>query len=223
MEELIALVIALLRGLFGEQEKPADMSHPSSGDRAQPARRLGGGARPKTLEEILAEIRQQTTREEAAPIEIRPVREKRMGSAPAQAQPPKPAPTPLSKPLSTSEPPVSAPTPARQPEIEEKYVPMQVARKEERVQPVRKKRGQAETKEKYAPAQPPVKAKERSWAATGDATLAARPVLLEFQFLHALRSAPPEEKLTVLRQAMVLKEVFGPPRPHRPHRPGRLL
>jgi hypothetical protein len=38
--------------------------------------------------------------------------------------------------------------------------------------------------------------------------------------LQAIRTAPPTDKRDAARQALIMYEVFGPPRSRRPHRPG---
>lgn len=89
MEALIEAIIWLLRSLFGEQEKPADMSQTPRRETRRPLGSGQSGSRPKTLEEILEEVRRDAAQRRQG------------GTPPAQMNPdlePKPAPAPASAP-----------------------------------------------------------------------------------------------------------------------------
>jgi len=248
LDLIIHAIIWLLKALFGEHEEPADMSKRQERGSSQRGPynygdQRGGGQRPKTLEEILAEVRREAAQrgsgQSHTPVpqqEPRPTRRLVTSSdeeAGETAAPP-PSPTPAQRrhletapaPAPAAPRPSSTGMPAQQ---EKQHVPVnpRLERLAHLPQMSRDLRGgeapapmgqrpvapsgeQENERMRTESGMPPSRS-ETGRAAKGSAA----------EFARKIREAPQGSKLVLARQAVVVQEVFGPPRSRRPIRAGR--
>jgi hypothetical protein len=217
MELLIELIVWIFKTVFGDPEKTVDTTKlnrrsPLKKDQRGPYNYGDDrGSAPKTLEEILEEARRQAgQRREGG---MRPTQTINRPQPPAQPAQPKrlveleSVPS-ASAPASRAQPGVERPTQS----IEWATLPApKQAPKSPRpsMAPITPLEAQ-----RPAPAPEPVRSRNapRKQAAP---TVFAMPDLLQ-----AIRTAPPADKRDAARQALIMYEVFGPPRSRRPHRPG---
>ncbi|MCW8131012.1 MAG: hypothetical protein KIS92_11740 [Planctomycetota bacterium] len=225
MEVLIELIVWIFRTLFGEQEPPAKLgprgrsSDDDEDDRRGPYNYGDGrpaAGQPKTLAELLEEARRQSGggRSVSPPPQVRP-----------------PEPRPLARPAPVPQPPpaIEAPAPVFQPlsvPAPVLFTPLASAQPTAQVQP----QGQGRKNRKRKGAHPPPAASampampmpmarpapRRVGLNTGPRTERARQLMPLFAALKKSRTNPG----LLAAQAMVLKEVFGPPRALDPHRRG---
>jgi len=206
MDLLIHAIIWLFKALFGEQEPPAQLGPRNRrGDEDSTERGPynygdGRGARPagkaKTLAELLEEARRQT---QGAPVE-----------SPRPVAPPAPPPRPAAPPA----PPRPAYEPAQvfvpSPAI---HAPAPAAQTVKRSKKEKRKKAAAQA----GAAMPAVVVVPgtayRAEGARADRTKAAL-------FAAALRGANPKQKREALIKAVVLTEIFSPPRSRRALRRG---
>jgi len=221
LDLLIEAIVWLLRSLFGDPEKPADMSRTQQRGGKRGGQRgpynygdsSSSGSAPKTLEQILEEVRQQAAQGRSAP-EQRP---------PPPPRPPKPPkipkierveveeekkPVPLSASLSTPSEPAGMPLAQELPRMAQQAQLQHLPEREQRPEQIpaaeaAQAMGKARKKKKPVAASVPVPA-----GPTG------------VDIIRAIRSASPQGKLAAARQAVVVSEVFGAPRSRRPLRPG---
>lgn len=224
MDLLIELIVWIFRSLFGEPETPADVQK-RGGSVRTPARRgpynygdSGGGGRPKTLEEILEEVRREAAQKRG---EIAPP------PKPAHVEPPAPkAQTVAERKLTYSFDDMPKP-PARN------IIPERVEAAVETVTTTTSVERLESVRELSSPHDAVVmmsdEVKQAKKASRKKAARVAEPVAVPvdvgtpFSLIRAIRQAPSEKKVAVAREAVVLGEVFGPPRSRRPHVPGRRM
>lgn len=248
MEALIEIIVWLFRALFGDPEKPADVGRaPRAGP--PPRRQRGpyaygdeqrGGASPKTLEQILEEVRQAAAQKQpggqagaatrprgrpaaekrpAAPVEQRPVRsslataEDLTGSRPGDHAAPPPPPLPPTAPTPEQGPARFKPAPqAPPPRRAAPYVPPPaVPAREPEISLGPADTARAET------AAPTESLSSTAAAAAVAQAVAKAGVSTAAGMLVAIRTAQGSAKRDMARQAIVLNEVFGPPRARRPY------
>ncbi|HEY3323249.1 MAG TPA: hypothetical protein VGP72_22535 [Planctomycetota bacterium] len=222
MEVLVQLVIALLRALFGDPEKGPEISPtrrpPGKAQRGPYSYGDSGGNRPKTLEEILADVRREAQQRQtgAPPAPPPPVPQASAPLSrpkpaqkpkPVQPPPPKPAPARTFRPTFKEEPaPVAAPAPA----------PVPPPQTTQPVQPAVSSFGSisnvATIDSIVAPAAKAVIAM--------DVSLQDRKTVsaISSSALDLLRGAAQTDRSSAAREAFILMEVLGPPRSRRPHR-----
>ena len=226
MDLLIELIVWVFKSLFGDPEAPADMQKRggAQGGSRTPGKRgpysygdSGGGRRPKTLEEILEEVRREAA-------------QKRGGGAPA-AQP---------VPQQIEEPPVPQQTVAQR---------TFKSSLEDRTEPAAKREGRHESVqtvqvtdtvkkmdavlERYAPHDAVVmmsdevkeakKSKKSAKRAPAVAAAVTPDAGTSIALIRRIREAPSTQKVLAAREAIIVSEVFGPPRSRRPHVPGRRM
>jgi hypothetical protein len=230
MEVLIELVVWVLRSLFGDPEKPADVNKPRGNVKQTPSARgpynygdqpgnAPSSGRPKTLEEILEEVRQQAAKKKQPEVRSAEVRPKRVRIEGAPSMPPKPASRPWAeqqetepKPVGTLTPVPPPPPPAPPPQAVQE-MPSQTRAAEVRA---------AEKQQLRRPAgEQSARPQRRKMVRAEDAPQIA--ALSSVDFIHAIKASPPAAKRIAARQAIVLAEVFGPPRARRPFKPGGLM
>jgi len=243
MDLLIQLLVWLFRTLFGEVEQPPDEAR---GERpVRPPRRgpyVYGDEPPgqaKTLEEILEEVRQaaamKSGERQAESAEPRaPSRARQQAASPAPRVPrpaPRNRPPPVARP---AEPEVAQPGPvgrvgnppyeelvtlkASSPSIKDSLLILPAG-----PEPMSMTGAAAGAEPLAAVSVVPELVSRADAAAELAKSAAARPAGLPVGIaglLEAILRATPEQKRDVARQAIVLHEVFGPPRCRRPHRAG---
>jgi len=219
MEILIELIVWLVKSLFGDPEKTVDTSRQSRKPAVRPKRGPysygdeSGGGGPKTLEEILQEARRQANQRKEGPTTVAPTPKVQRRVVDTPEAPPKPVRELVAKNVDAAKPSESiqwssgkkTDTGATQPTkaiIEQ--APETIARLPE-----------ATTLDQ----QPKLARVPRAGA---KAAAKSKGVLVT-DLLQAIRVASPAEKRDAARQAIVISEVFGPPRCHRPFRPGGIL
>ncbi len=243
MHPLVQLVIWILETLFGEPEKGPDATPtPHPGD-VKPRRgpySYGdeGGKGPKSLEEILAEVRR-----EAAQRQAKTQAQTKTPAPPKQTPGPVPVKAPRAprpRPATSGQPAQDPPPAPRQTErIEDRRLrssidsipetqtamspgrdaprPISVVSAESavpmRAPPVARP-GPVPIGISSAPATPERPAEGTPQQADGAARGSAPPQLL---ILDALRRANAQGRLNAAREGFVLMEVLGPPRSRRPH------
>jgi hypothetical protein len=240
MEVLIELIVSVLRGLFGDAEKPADVSQPTLRGSTKPVRGpynygdepesgAASSSRPKTLEEILEEVRE------------RAAQKRQSADHPAARSPnPPPIPKPARRTLVAVPPqdakPVERKWAVQQEEAPAPRVGLPAPELQTSFAPATTKGAalpsEARTAKAQAAARSPEKIQPRKQAAAPQpkrAKMAAQqqaasPAQADsrFDFVHILRAAPPAAKRAAARQAVILSEVFGPPRSRKPLTPGNM-
>lgn len=236
MESLIELIVWIFKAILGD-EKSADMSNRTPPSRP-PARRgpynygdEGGSRRPKTLEEILEEVRREAAlKKGGAPARPPPPPPQQRPAAPAPAARAEPrtlrAPLeserPLSEPLSTVTPEAGrealgqlerAPTLATLPQMTRQApqpgAPAYIPPMAEQISPQ-----EAAATLAAAAAKPQAISTVREMSAylTQQPAAVNAPALA---FVKALRSATPQARREAAWQAVVLGEIFGAPRSRR--------
>ena len=217
MELLIEFIVWVFKVLFGPPEQPADVEPTRSMRQGQAS---ADATRPKTLEEILLEVRRQAAeRQGAAPLAPPP-----SSTPPPQARPP--FSSPLATPGRTLVPQQAAPRPAP---------PRTLVPQQARPQP-QSSTQRTQRRPEPAPYQQPAAPKPQAPQAPRVSKIEAEPEdrkaavvgrLVEelspeaaaemlarqnrFAFLTAIRKAAPAEKRVAARQAIIMYEVFGPP------------
>jgi hypothetical protein len=205
MELLVELIVWIVKSLFGDPEKTVDTSRQSRKPAVRPQRgpyRYGDEKQaPKTLEEILAEARRQANqrKEGTAPVAPTPKVQRRVLEV--QEEPPKPVRELVAKDAEPSPP--SETIKWASAKAEAKAAPQPVA--------IQK-----------APEPAPVPKPKRVRKAAPQQAAAPTGVLVS-DLLQAIRVASPVEKRDAARQAIVLYEVFGPPRCRRGFNAGGML
>jgi len=246
MDVLVEIIMGILRSLFGDEEKPADVSRPSRTG-PQPSPRRGPynygderGGQAKTLEQILEEVRQAAAQK------------KSQAAAPPRPPPPKPK-APPRPPLERAAPAGGIRQRALQTSIESRHLDPEAAKRQPRESrplatakpldtqlvstaepavaeaPVAPVPGLAPLPPSapVAPAAPvslgaPAAPIAAALDATGQAVAVPAAAATNVAgILTAIRQAAPQQKRDVARQAMVLQEIFGPPRSRRAHGVGR--
>lgn len=203
-------MVWLFKTFFGEQQKPADMP---------PSDRVGRSPstprpyrietnQPKTLEEILAEVRQNAER---------------------RRQPGGYAPPPPPPPMRRAPPPPPPPPPPKRKRtlVEQLEAKDKALEKELAPPPV-----QADGREIKAlqPKLDPSSAAPQPPAIKAPAASSATPVQRHdvpvptprneaWAYFCALKQAPPAKRQAAMRRAVILQEVLGPPRALKPYRP----
>jgi hypothetical protein len=216
MELLIEAIIWLVKSLFGDPEKTVDTSRQTRKPAVRPRRgpyNYGDDSSnaPKTLEEILQEARRQANqrKEGTAPVQPTPKIQRRVletAEAPQRPARENVAPSiPVREIISRD---VEAPKP-----IEAIEWAMN-----KKAEPAPQKPATIVTKSPEATPEPKQQKRVRKAAAQATASTVAISDILQ-----AIRVAPPAEKRAAARQAIILYEVFGPPRSLRRHSPGSFL
>jgi hypothetical protein len=213
MELLIGLIVFLFRAMFGEREEAADMERErrqADARRKSSAGRSSGGQAGATLEEILAGMRRDVNPGPGVAPKPQPPRQR------AVIAEPEPEPSPRQEFRSSFDPvPASNAQPAqgkkkkkkKQPELEP--VPEHAVPLSELLPPVAHTSelpGDSTTHSLFAEPQPPQQPGPKPTA-----RLAA-------SFLHRIRDSNHQQKTAIAQSAVVLMEVFGPPRCKRPFR-----
>jgi len=219
MEILIELIVWLVKSLFGDPEKTVDTSRQTRKPAVRQKRGPynygdggGSGGAPKTLEEILQEARRQANqrKEGTAPVAPTPKVQRRVLDTPEA--PPKPVRELVA-------------TDAERPKPSES-IQWSSGKKTDTgaTQPTKAIIEQApETLTRLPEAATLDKQPKLARMPRSGAKAAAKSGVLVTDLLQAIRVASPAEKRDAARQAIVVSEVFGPPRCHRPFRPGGIL
>jgi hypothetical protein len=256
VDVLVELIIGLLKMLFGEREEPADMSRRPRGDQrgargpynyGEGGTTLPSSGQPKTLEEILEEVRRQSAAKQGGaprtpppsnppppmtagprPLASTPAQQRRAASESAPAtQPPRRSTLvesmPSGKPLVERE--RAAPQPIQEIQAERRERPqaIETAGKYVPTELVATEALPSEVKQGPRPIPPQQAARELGklkggLVASADTTVEKlAPVASQLELMRALRKATPKQRLAIVRQAFVFNEVFGSPRARRPH------
>ena len=246
MEILIELIVWIFKGLFGEQEKPADVP-PTRGPTPRQQRTrgpyiYGDEGAPKTLEEILEEARRKA-QQRGGGSGGGPSNQVR----PAAKRPPAVRPTRRivsEAPVAPSGPPAANPFAPLTGMAGTRLIPLaesEEARPPDTFDWATKRQASAPQKKAGASKQPALAMEESPSQSTLPAAreaIVARPTVATvrtiaapvrasgastFEIVNAIRAASPSQKAAVARQAGVMYEIFGPPRALRPHRVGQRL
>jgi hypothetical protein len=215
MELLIEAIIWLVKSLFGDPEKTVDTSRQTRKPAVRPRRgpyNYGDDSSnaPKTLEEILQEARRQAN-------------QRKEGTAPVQ-----PTPKIQRRVLETAEAPqrparenVAPSIPVREIVSRDLDAPKPIETIEwamnKKAEPTPQKPANVVKRPDVTP-EPKQQKRVRKAAAQAPASSVAISGILQ-----VIRDAPPAERRDAARQAVILYEVFGPPRCLRRHSPGSFL
>ncbi len=245
MEILIELIVWLFKAFFGDPEKTVDTTRlnrkpPLRKDRGAYTYGDESGGAPKTLEEILEEARRQAAqrRDEGGgggsgmsggtmrPSPPRPIQ---------STQPPPTTRTVLDTESESTTPtirtvvgrPVNAEEPNRPFESISGPTPQQ--RQQQQQTPKQRRQAENLSRRPLQTAPPPViaaipvsapAAQVKPIRAQAKKQPAQAQVFAIPDLLQAIRTAPPADKRDAARQAIVMLEIFGPPRSRRGFRPG---
>jgi len=238
MEVLIELVVWIFRAIFGDpdeekRKQQRDITRPTitgspSAVKRGPLNYGDDSRRPKTLEEILEEVRREATgkKPQAPPAIVeeqapQPRAERRTLESTLSPQS-----TDTSSTVETIQPIVEAPR-YEAPRYEAPAAPLwpapaEATPKRKKNQPRTEVTVAISAREAAAVLATANKEKKKDKADRQDARqaaadVAANQITANFEVMRALRLAPAETKRAAARQAMVMLEVFGPPRSRRPH------
>lgn len=222
MDLLIGLVIWLLKALFGDTEKPADMDDAArrkeNASRPRPVR-TGSGA--PSLEELLAEVRREADqkRREAAGETYEPRPTPRVEPAPQPAYKEEPEPshggTLERREIRSVLENVQSPEPVNptvEGTVQNRVAPQVVASLSERVD-----RAIAEPRDMSKPKRARKKKVVPAQQAVQSADVPAGVAVAEM--LQTIRKGSGDERRQIAQQAFVLNEIFGPCRCHKRYAP----
>ncbi len=224
MDLIIEFIVWVFKALTGEDNKAKNLPKGGSTPQRGPYNYgdgRGAAGRPKTLEEILEEVKRQQAQ----------------GKAPApRAAPPRPPAAPaktpsLSRPLSEVQ--SASPRPAQggaiQSKIETREMKQTIDARETVKPGLEKKFEKLEQREDQralgigqtkmvAEVNTLKSGREVQTIVNMEAGLADKKINTYADLFKAMRASAPKSRMEMARRAFVFSEVFGPPRSHRPHR-----